>query len=100
MTNKELIYNEAQSPMIGVEENLNFRRVQLYIYRTVYDLIKQDLSRENLIAKLKALAAQMMFKSNNYFTFEINETATDIEMEFFITKHQMSRALFKITYDS
>jgi hypothetical protein len=99
MTNKELIFNEGSSPLMNAEENLNFRRYQMYIYRTIFSLMDQNFQRENFIAKLQAFAGQIMFKTNGYFTCSVIESADYIRMAFYVTKHPMSRALYEIKYD-
>lgn len=99
MTTRDLVYNEAKSPLMTTEENINFRQFQLFIYRTVYNLIQQGFSRANLIAKLKAFAGQIMIRSNNYYICDVVESADYIRITFWAAKHPMSRALYEITYD-
>lgn len=99
MTNKEITYNEAKSPLMSAQENLNFRQFQLYIYRTVYAMIQQGFSRDNFVAKLRAFAGQLMFRTNNYYTCSVVESVDYIRISFYATQHPMSRALFEIKYD-
>ena len=99
MTTKNIVYNETISPSMSHEEHMNFKQLQLYLYRTIYNMLQQGFSRDNLIAKLKSLAGQLMYRTNNYYICSVVDSVDYIRMSVYVSKHQMARALFEITYD-
>lgn len=98
--NKEIIYNEAVSPLMTTQENIDFRRWQLYIYRTIYDIMEQGFSYENFVAKIRAFVNFINAKTNGYYICTMNETASFISLEFYTPRHSISRAHYEIKYDS
>lgn len=99
MNNKEIIYNEGVSPLMTAQENIDFRRWQLYLYRTMYSIMEQGFSYENFVAKLRALANMVNTRSNGYYVCTVNESADAIRMEFYTPRHSMTRAQYEIRYD-
>jgi len=99
MTNRDIAYTEAKSPLMTADENLNFRQFQLYIYRTVYNMMQMGFSRANFIEKLKILAGQLMSKSNEYYICNVVDMPDSITVTFYAKTHPMSKAVYEITYD-
>lgn len=99
MSHKEIIYNESTSPNMSVQENIDFRRWQLHLYRTLYTLMEQGFSYENFLEKIKSLANLVCAKSDGYYVCIVNETADNIQLIFFPRPHQMARTVFEIRYE-
>ena len=98
MTNKELKYFEANCPST-IDENLNFKKFQLHLYRLIYKLIQHGFSRYVLIEKLRELANCIIAQSKNYFYCNVIESVDYIRVAFYIVKYPTARALFEIKYD-
>ena len=99
MINRELKYNEGICPVMSQNENLDFRRWQLYVHKTIYELMQQGFMRDNFLMKLRQFVNFVNAKTNGFYRCTFMETADYIRVELYHFKHIASKAVFEIRYD-